>query len=162
APAPPRIDARGSTGTQIASRNRGRKTPAIEAARRFLPMRKQEGFGRRATIALALIAIGSLLLPTGLDAAPRPGEPRRFADQLNLRQVGADRAWSLTRGSPEIVVGVVDTGIDDAHPELRGRTVPGRNFADNNDRTVDPDGHGTFVAGVIAAQGAEMWGVAPG
>ncbi len=60
-------------------------------------------------------------------------------------------------------VGIIDTGIQTEHPELKGRVVGGTNFA-NPARSYDDQGyHGTFVAGVIGGAGWDGFhqGVAP-
>lgn len=67
-------------------------------------------------------------------------------------------------GSP--VVAVVDTGVDASHPELASKLVAGRNFVDPAaaQDTGDGDGHGTQVAGIIAAEmgnGEGLAGVCP-
>jgi membrane-anchored mycosin MYCP len=74
------------------------------------------------------------------------------------------RAWALTRGEG-VVVGVVDTGVSAASPALSGLVLPGRDV--NTKRRADDDcsGHGTFVAGLLAARpraGSGFAGIAPG
>ena len=64
-----------------------------------------------------------------------------------------------------IKIGIIDTGIDYDHPDLRGfgpsgKVVGGYNFVDNDNKTIDTNGHGTEVAGIIAADG-NLKGVAP-
>src|SRR5439155_11431455 len=60
-------------------------------------------------------------------------------------------AWAFTTGAGQIVA-VVDTGVDAAHPDLAGQVAPGGfNFVGDNSDTSDPAGHGTHVAGTIAA-----------
>jgi hypothetical protein len=50
------------------------------------------------------------------------------------------------------VVGVVDTGVDAAHPDLAGVVLPGTDIVDRSGNgDVDPNGHGTHVAGIVAA-----------
>src|SRR5207245_7116763 len=72
--------------------------------------------------------------------------------QDGLRVAGFPKAWDVTQGSSKIVVAVIDTGVDANHPDLRGALVPGWNFIGNNANPSDDHGHGTAVAGVIAAR----------
>ncbi len=91
------------------------------------------------------------LAPGGLRAAAVPaltGEPMG-AQQWGLRAVNAEAAWAITRGSG-VTVAVVDSGVDATHPDLVGRILPQIDLV--HDGVVgDPDGHGTHVAGIIAA-----------
>ena len=85
--------------------------------------------------------------------------------QWNLKKIGAPAAWDISTGKTAvgnpIVVAVLDTGINDTtNPELIGKTVPGWNFVDGNNDTTDPYGHGTKVAGVVAAKTNNSLGVA--
>jgi type VII secretion-associated serine protease mycosin len=82
------------------------------------------------------------------------------------RQLAPERAWTLTKGDG-ITVAVVDTGVDGAIPQLRGAVLPGVDTTRPGREPADNDcfGHGTFVAGIIAAQpvdGTGYVGVAPG
>ncbi|HYH08911.1 MAG TPA: S8 family serine peptidase [Thermoanaerobaculia bacterium] len=61
-----------------------------------------------------------------------------------------------------ITVAVIDTGIDYTHPALAGKVVGGWDFVNNDADAMDDFRHGTHVAGIIAAQSAEVTGVAPG
>ncbi|HET8672291.1 MAG TPA: S8 family peptidase [Thermoleophilaceae bacterium] len=63
------------------------------------------------------------------------------------------------------IVAVVDTGIDASHPDLQGRIGPGFDFVDGDSTPQDGNGHGTHVAGIIAADannGVGVDSVAPG
>ncbi|MEW6001326.1 MAG: S8 family serine peptidase [Nitrospirota bacterium] len=117
-----------------------------------------------------------------------------FGDQWALLNTGtyasgtagadikATDAWDITRGNSNIVVAVVDTGIDYKHSDLVGNiwTNPGEsncangidddsngkiddckgwNFADNNNDPFDDIGHGTHVAGIIGAVGNNGSGI---
>lgn len=72
-----------------------------------------------------------------------------------------------TRGEG-VVVAVIDSGIDYTHPALGGGLGPGfkvaggYDFVNRDDDPRDDNGHGTHVAGIIAADSAEMTGLAPG
>ncbi len=73
-------------------------------------------------------------------------------------------AWNYTMGDPDVVVAVVDSGINPAHPEFQDRVIPGYDFVNNDDDPADDHGHGTHVAGIIAAaanNGTGMVGVCP-
>jgi type VII secretion-associated serine protease mycosin len=86
-----------------------------------------------------------------------------------------DRQWALARlehtrvatlsDGSGVVVAVVDTGVDATHPDLAGRVLPGRDLVDPaRDGRYDPNGHGTHVAGIIAAatDGSGVTGLASG
>ncbi len=103
-----------------------------------------------------------------------PGSPVQVNDPaFNNRQwvyapwlLGASTAWSYTMGAPEVVIAVVDSGIDAGHPDLQGRIVAGGyDFVDNDADPTDEHGHGTHVAGIIAAtanNGIGSAGICPG
>src|SRR5881397_862077 len=50
------------------------------------------------------------------------------------------------------VVAILDTGVDAQHPDLAGNVIPGTSILDGSAGTTDPSGHGTWVAGIAAAQ----------
>jgi lantibiotic leader peptide-processing serine protease len=101
--------------------------------------------------------------------------PAEWGDQLSgrqwdMRQIHVPEAHAITGGSSSVVVGVIDTGIDYTHPDL----APNIDFANsaslvggvpNTDPAAwnDDNGHGTHVAGTIAAaaNGIGIVGVAP-
>lgn len=85
----------------------------------------------------------------------------------SLRRVLLDQLWQHTRGEG-VTVAVIDTGVDDRNPQLAGAVDArrGRDFIGaKGDGTFDPVGHGTKVAGIIAARpakGTGFVGIAPG
>ncbi|WP_054956647.1 S8 family peptidase [Paenibacillus dakarensis] len=71
--------------------------------------------------------------------------------QWNLPAIETNKGWNLSRGSQDVVIAVVDTGVDLHHTDLNGQLVPGYNVV-NPDKEPDDDvGHGTHVAGIIGA-----------
>lgn len=80
--------------------------------------------------------------------------------QSGFRKIGLPEAWELTHGSPNIVVAVIDTGVTASQPDLAGAVLPGYDFVNGDGDASDDEGHGTSVAGVIAARGNNTQGVA--
>jgi subtilisin family serine protease len=69
-------------------------------------------------------------------------------------------AWDVTHGDPNLVIAVLDSGID-PHPQLSGRILPGINVPDGTTITSDEcSGHGTHVSGILAAAGNDGVGIA--
>jgi subtilisin family serine protease len=92
-------------------------------------------------------------------AAEIPNDPG-FVSQWHLAKIQSSEAWSVTTGSASVVVAVIDTGVYGTHPDLASNLAPGWNFVKSNSDTSDLLGHGTAVAGVIAAASNNGIGVA--
>lgn len=77
-------------------------------------------------------------------------------------QIRAPQAWSTTTGH-RVKVGVIDTGVDFGHPDLKHSLARGINLLNRGALPYDDNGHGTHIAGTIAAanQLRGMIGVAP-
>jgi subtilisin family serine protease len=110
------------------------------------------------------VAAGRAFAPApGQTCAPAANNPYRKVSWAQKRLDPA-RAWMLTRGRG-VIVAVLDTGVSKAAPALRGRVLPGRDVLAAGPADDDCDGHGTFVAGLVAARpvggGATFTGVAP-
>ena len=110
-----------------------------------------------------------------------PNDPL-YSGQWGLTQINAPAAWDVTTGSTDVVIAVIDAGLDTDHTDLAGQlwTNPGEitgnsvdddnngyvddihgwNLVDNNANLSDNTGHGTQVAGVIAAATNNSQGVA--
>ncbi|GAW28894.1 S8 family peptidase [Carboxydocella sp. ULO1] len=83
----------------------------------------------------------------------QPAEPLQEL-QWGLPAVKAPESWNLIYPTaPEVTVAVVDTGVDYTHPDLKDRvdTEYDRDLVNNDDDAMDDEGHGTHVAGIIAA-----------
>lgn len=74
--------------------------------------------------------------------------------------MNAPEAWALNTGSSNVIVAIIDTGVDLDHPEFSGRITNGYDFANNDENPDDDEGHGTHVAGTAAARGNNALGVA--
>ena len=80
--------------------------------------------------------------------------------QWNLPVIQTEAGWDLTQGDEDIVIAVVDTGVDLNHPDLKNRLTKGYNVLENNHHPDDDNGHGTHVAGIIASETNNHEGVA--
>ena len=89
------------------------------------------------------------VMSEALDVTP---DDSAWPQQTGLRVAGFPAAWDITQGSSRVVVAVIDTGVDGQHPDLRGALVPGYDFVHSSANPMDDHGHGTAVAGVIAAR----------
>ena len=77
--------------------------------------------------------------------------------------IGAPDVWAVTKGSPDVNVAVIDTGIDYEHPDLAAAYAGGYNTFAPAETAMDDHRHGTHVAGTIAAADNEFGvvGIAP-
>ncbi len=87
--------------------------------------------------------------------------PLHAASAVYPKAVGADRLWTEGVDGEGITVAVVDTGVAKV-ADLAGRVVGGVDFSGGNDPYKDEFGHGTFVAGLIAGNGASSNGAYKG
>src|SRR5581483_1691848 len=106
----------------------------------------------------------------GTPTSTAPDDPL-YTRQWNLTRVGAPAAWSRSTGQ-NVIIGIVDTGIDFQQEELAGRVIASTSCVGSNGQVAacagsaqDDNGHGTHVAGIAAAitnNGRGIAGMAPG
>jgi subtilisin family serine protease len=85
------------------------------------------------------------------DATPAAtNDPFRYA-QWQLDSTRADLVSDADRNGQDIVVAVLDTGVQANHPDLTGRILPGYDFINEVATSSDPNGHGTAASGMITA-----------
>lgn len=95
----------------------------------------------------------------------------RFPDQWALHNTGqtggkvdADidvlEAWGFTTGSNEVVIAVLDTGVDLNHPDLKPKIAAGFDCVNGDAHAQDDNGHGTSIAGIIGAETDNKEGIA--
>jgi subtilisin family serine protease len=112
----------------------------------------------RAVVA-ALAATLVVAAPAGSRTlAFSPNDPL-YPRQWHLQQNRAFDFWPELPALPGVRVAVIDSGIDGTHPDLQGRIAAHRSFVGGSALT-DQQGHGTFVAGLIAAQTDNAQGIA--
>jgi type VII secretion-associated serine protease mycosin len=108
----------------------------------------------RSTATATRVLLGTslaALLGTSLAAPGALAAPLSHTAWDQLAPLGVDRAWELSTGAG-VTVAVLDSGVDASHPDLAGRVLPGKDYVDDAtaDARVDPVGHGTAVASLIA------------
>jgi len=109
------------------------------------------------TTTLLLMALILLTMETAGLAPKAEAAYAQSSDPMRVKQVYLDtihinEAWAAAADSKTpIVVAVVDTGVDLTHPDLVGNLVEGKNLLQPGMKPADDNGHGTNVAGIIAA-----------
>lgn len=88
-----------------------------------------------------------------------PDDPA-WPDQDGTRRLRADEVWEQTTGDDDVVIAVVDTGVDAANADLAGRLVAGYDFVNDDTAPDDDNGHGTAAATIAAGAGDNGTGVA--
>ena len=101
----------------------------------------------------------------GNDPEPTPAdfETEEYNAQAGLALINASNAYARGLTGAGIVIALFDTGLDLSHPEFAGRIAAGAyDFVRDTGQVTDPNGHGTHMAGIIAANrdGTGMHGVA--
>ena len=85
---------------------------------------------------------------------------RGYADQWSLPRIGWDDVYGAVDPAGSAVVAVLDTGVDAGHRDLAGQLVAGTSLLAGTSATTDPNGHGTAMAGIIAAATDNRRGIA--
>lgn len=160
---------------------KGEYLVALEAGQQVRPtaQRLRRDHGGRVAQTYEAVLGGFLLLATPAQAQRYAADDRvrsvvpnevvratAEVESTGARRIGATQARSSGRTGAGITVAVLDTGIDLDHPDLVANLSPtlGVNCVDPGTAPEDLHGHGTHVAGIIAAawNGAQVVGVAPG
>ncbi len=117
----------------------------------------------------AILAGGSTRARADGDApSPKPSSAKPEADpqEAMLKLLKVREAWKITRGSEDVLVGVIDNGFDFYHPALVGKVIPGYYYAGGyHPQSFINTAHGTMMASIIVGQpkGEDgMTGLAPG
>lgn len=94
-----------------------------------------------------------------------PSDPN-FGVQWHHSMIQSSLAWDISRGNPNLVIAVVDTGVDIAHPDLAAHVVPGYNGVTRLPQSLggivtDSGSHGTHVSGCAAQISNSIFGLGP-
>jgi subtilisin family serine protease len=106
---------------------------------------------------LALAAAVALVCATSA-AALTPNDPT-WSKAWGQRLVEMPKAWDITTGDPNIIIGVIDTGVSTNIADLQGQLVPGWDFVDNDAVPQDTFGHGTLTTSELVARGNNGKGI---
>ena len=87
-----------------------------------------------------------------------PNDPV-LGQQWALRDIHAYEAWDITTGG-DVTIALLDTGVSPSHPDLKSKLLRGRDLSNNDDDPSDDEGHGTYTAGVAAANSDNGTGIA--
>jgi subtilisin family serine protease len=128
------------------------RVPVAEKARALVLLRRQPGVTYAETDGIVHAYAAAINDPYSLSGSSLPLWP--LANPL------FPDAWSLTTGNSSVVVAVVDTGVQADHPDLLGTVTSGYDFVNHDTSPADDDGHGTAVAGIIAAHANNGIGIA--
>ncbi|OLF14574.1 hypothetical protein BLA60_04155 [Actinophytocola xinjiangensis] len=161
-------DARRDTVPLIVTRPAGRAAPRVVDATvsRELPSINGTAMAVTKTGAgdawNALTSAGTMA--AGVSAVWLDGQQQATLDR-SAAQISAPAAWEAGYTGAGVTVAVLDTGVDQTHPDLADREVAEQNFTDSPDN-VDRRGHGTHVASTVAGTGTRSGGryrgIAPG
>ncbi|HPD42220.1 MAG TPA: S8 family serine peptidase, partial [Anaerolineae bacterium] len=80
-----------------------------------------------------------------------PNDPKYSYQWAHTERLQSAAAWDITTGSDAVIIAVIDTGIDEMHPDLKEKIVAGYDFVEGDTTPHDLNGHGTHVAGIAAA-----------
>jgi thermitase len=126
----------------------------------FLPFQSFPDGTEAMTGSVAVIA--SQTEPASYESAIASSNDDYSGRQWAIPKTEVPQAWEVTSGKASVVIAILDTGIDKGHEDLAGKVIAEVNFTDSP-TTNDIYGHGTHVAGIIAAaanNGAGIAGVA--
>ena len=155
-------------GVGVASSAEPRFAARFGLARAYSAQAETVGTAARAELAGPVVLSTAARLPA---AAPQLGADRS-REQWDMEMIHAPQARSINLGRPEVLVGVLDSGVDATHPDLAPAVDATRSAGclsgkpDQSPAAWSPNTsmHGTHVAGIIAAaqDGRGITGVAPG
>jgi len=117
---------------------------------------------RSSRVVRTLTALAFVVVMLNTSVQPVLAEPSLRDRQWYIDTLRIPDAQRVATGSG-VLVAVVDSGVDALHPDLDGQVIKGVDLVGGSvDGWTDTDGHGTHMAGLIAAKGRKVLGIAPG
>ncbi len=95
-----------------------------------------------------------------IEADYTPNETLDAIARSALTKTNAYAGWDITTGSNTVTIAILDSGIQTTNADFAGRLVTGYNGFDGTSNVEDVYGHGTHVAGIAAATGNNLYGIA--
>ncbi|WKY46419.1 S8 family serine peptidase [Eubacteriaceae bacterium ES3] len=109
--------------------------------------------------AVLLMSSASTGIAFAAENGSTPNDPY-LGNAWQLEEIGINNTWNAVDTDNEIVVAVLDTGLDLSAEDLAGRITDGYDYIKNTSDMTDTDGHGTMVASAIAALADNGIGIA--
>ena len=91
-----------------------------------------------------------------------PNDPL-YPQQYSHRNMQVSQAWDIAKAGRDVIVAIIDDGVDSRHPDLAGRVLKGYDFTQSDTDTINENpanSHGTHVAGIVSASTNNGIGVA--
>ena len=88
-----------------------------------------------------------------------PSDPK-WNDQWGITKIDTPGGWGMETGDRDVIIAIVDTGVDLDHPDLKNKIVAGYDYVGMDSDPDDVGGHGTHCAGIAAASTNNGIGVA--
>src|SRR5690606_34827765 len=92
-----------------------------------------------------------LYLTNETDETVIPNDALYSEYQWNLPSIETEKGWNISKGDEQVIVAVLDTGVQSNHPDLQGKITEGINLINDELAPDDDVGHGTHVSGIIGA-----------
>ena len=146
---------------QYASRNATRGRSGLQGLE-VVPLNDED------TVEQALVRLNNLpevlhVEPDYVAEALTTPNDKRWPLQWGLQAISAEKAWDVSTGSSEVIVCVIDSGVDITHPDLKDNMHPNLGYDTYTQQPLvagnDANGHGSHVAGIVAAIGNNTAGV---
>ncbi|HAW49729.1 TPA: hypothetical protein DCX16_02105 [bacterium] len=80
-----------------------------------------------------------------------PNDPY-LDQQWGLRRIRTPEAWNIEKGGPNVIIAILDTGIDYNHFDIDDKIIGSQSFVASEEDPMDYSGHGTHVSGIVGAE----------